>query len=138
MNRSFSKIRHIQEANQRLEKRKLNEQGGFFFDDAEELKGPDGNIDLEKFDARMEKFPKKPPTRKPEEGPFASAGEGWYDSEEMEVMEPTDYSEEKTFGPDDYENFMEYINNCNTKWCLTTKRMYDAYSKKPGGIKVRK
>lgn len=96
-------------------------------------------FDLAKFDAEWDKRgPKKPSTRKAEKGPFASAGDEWIDASDMEVMEPTDYSEEKSFGPDDYEGFMDFINNCNTKWCLTTKRMYDAYSKKPGGIRVRK
>jgi hypothetical protein len=81
---------------------------------------------------------KKAPLRKAEKGPFASAGDGWYDADEREVDEPTDYSEERSFGPDEQESFMDYINNCNTKWCLTTKRMYDIYAKKPGGIRVRK
>jgi len=112
----------------RLVKRVIKEQQGVF-----------GNIDLAKFDAEWgDKGPKKPSSRKADKGPFASAGDEWYDSEDMEVMEPTDYSEEKTFGPDEYEDFMEFINDCNTKWCLTTKRMYDRYSNKPGGIRVRK
>jgi hypothetical protein len=32
---------------------------------------------------------------------------------------------------------MEYINNCDTRWCLTTKRFYDQYAKM-GNITVGK
>jgi hypothetical protein len=104
----------------------------------EKLKGTDGKIDLDKFDAYMEKFPPKAPTREPKNGPFASAGEDWYDSSDIRVKEPTNYSEEKTFGPNDYDSFMKFINNCDTKWCMQTKKMYDVYAKKPKGIRVRK
>ena len=47
-----------------------------------------------------------------------------------------DFDEHKTFGPEDYDDFMEYINDCDTNWCLKTKKYYDAYAKK--GINVGK
>ena len=70
---------------------------------------------------------------------FASGGDGrWFDSDDMEIDEPTDYSEEITFGPGEYKSFMKYINSCNTKWCVTTKKMYDKYAETTGGFKVRR
>ena len=73
-----------------------------------------------------------------DKGPFAHHKDtGWYDSKDRESAEPTDYSEEKEFGPDEYDDFMEFINNCDNKWCLKTKQFYDMYANK-GNIKVRK
>ena len=79
------------------------------------------------------------PNKKAIKGPFAQSkiDNNWYDSNDERVDEPTDFSDEKEFGPEDYDSFMEYINGCNTKWCLTTKRMYDAYAN-VGSIKIRK
>ena len=79
------------------------------------------------------------PNKKPTDGPFGyNRPKGdWYDSNDERVYEPIDFSDEKEFGPEDYDSFMEYINGCNTKWCLTTKRMYDAYAN-VGSIKIRK
>jgi hypothetical protein len=72
------------------------------------------------------------------EGPFAHHKDtGWYDAGDRAVEEPTDYSEEREFGPGEYDDFMEFINNCNHKWCLQTKRFYDTYASR-GKIKVRK
>jgi len=61
----------------------------------------------------------------------------YYDTMDRRVDSDIEFSEKKEFGPEDYDSFMEYINNCNTRWCLTTKRMYDAYASK-GNITVGK
>jgi len=119
----------------RLVKRILKEQQAideFFFED-------DEDNPVERKPSSGEN-PRKWATNYPaEKGPFAYNPKtaGWIDAEDTHVVEPTDYSEEKEFGPDEYEDFMEYINNCNTRWCLTTKKFYDRYSKE-GKIKVRK
>jgi hypothetical protein len=82
--------------------------------------------------------PAKQNLKKSSDGPFAHHKDtGWYDSEDRASAEPTDYSEEKEFGPDEYDDFMEFINNCDNKWCLQTKKFYDIYANK-GNIKVRK
>ena len=83
--------------------------------------------------------PSAPPKPKGK-GPFAthkSPNFDWYDSDDRAVQEPTDYSEEREFGPDEYDDFMEFINDCDTKWCLKTKQMYDRYAQQ-GNIVVRK
>ena len=119
----------------RLVKRILKEQqeiDEFFFEDDEDNPAERALSSGEN--------PRKWATNYPaEKGPYAynPKSRGWFDADDVGVMEPKNYSEEKEFGPEDYESFMEYINNCNTKWCLTTKRMYDAYAKE-GKIKVRK
>lgn len=59
------------------------------------------------------------------------------DTMDSRVMDDIEFSEKKEFGPEDYDSFMEYINNCDTKWCLTTKRFYDQYAKR-GNITVGK
>lgn len=73
--------------------------------------------------------------------PYAThttVGDLWVDADDSMIEdEPMDYSEEKEFGPEDYGDFMDFISNCNTQWCLKTKRMYDMYAKE-GPIKVRK
>lgn len=72
--------------------------------------------------------------------PFASnpaQGGQWYDSQDYATDEPTSYSEEREFGPEEYEDFMEFINDCETSWCLKTKKFYDHYAN-VGKIKVRK
>jgi hypothetical protein len=56
----------------------------------------------------------------------------------MEIDEPTDYSEEITFGPGEYKSFMKFMNKCNTKSCVATKKMYDKYAETTGGFKVRR
>jgi hypothetical protein len=61
----------------------------------------------------------------------------YIDSRDRDVKGDIEFSEKKEFGPEDYESFMEYINNCDTKWCLTTKRFYDQYAKR-GNITVGK
>ena len=91
------------------------------------------------FDDEDDSEIKKTPIRKVEKGPFSSAGDGrWFDSDDMEIDEPTDYSEEITFGPDEYESFMKFMNKCNTKSCVATKKMYDKYAETTGGFKVRR
>ena len=73
-----------------------------------------------------------------DKGPFAHhASPGWVDADDRHIEEPTNYSEEREFGPDEYDDFMEFINNCDNKWCLKTKQFYDMYADK-GNIKVRK
>ena len=129
-----------------LVKRVIKEQEKSFWDwsddERESLKGADGKFDVDKFDEVINKKSSTrtlPSKRKAEKGPFAYQPDSkkWYDAEDYEVDEPGNFSDEKTFGPGEYDDFMEYINNCNTKWCLTTKRFYDEYAKR-GGIKVRK
>lgn len=61
----------------------------------------------------------------------------YIDSGDTEVKGDIEFSEKKEFGPEDYDSFMEYINNCDTRWCLTTKRFYDQYAKR-GNITVGK
>jgi hypothetical protein len=62
---------------------------------------------------------------------------GWYDTHNRPVDEPTDYSEEMSFGPEDYDKFMEFINNCDTQWCMKTKKWYKRYADR-GDIRVRR
>jgi hypothetical protein len=62
---------------------------------------------------------------------------GWRDKNDLRVDEPTDYSEEMSFGPEDYDDFMDFINGCDTTWCLRTKKMYKRYADK-GNITVRR
>jgi hypothetical protein len=82
--------------------------------------------------------PAQKPLSKSTKGPFASVEDDkWYDADDRLSAEPTDYSEEREFGPDEYGNFMEFINNCDNRWCIKTKQFYDIYSNK-GNIKVRK
>ena len=64
-------------------------------------------------------------------------GGKYYDTMDRRVDSDIEFSETREFGPEDYDSFMEYINNCNTRWCLTTKRMYDMYANK-GNITVGK
>jgi len=45
-------------------------------------------------------------------------------------VEDTEFEDTKEFGPEEYDDFMEYINGCDTKWCLTTKKYYDIYAKR--------
>jgi predicted transcriptional regulator len=61
----------------------------------------------------------------------------YYDTMDRRVDSDIEFSEKREFGPEDYDSFMEYINNCDTRWCITTKRMYDAYTSK-GNITVGK
>lgn len=61
----------------------------------------------------------------------------YYDTMDRRVDSDIEFSEKREFGPEDYDSFMEYINNCDTRWCITTKRMYDAYASK-GNITVGK
>jgi len=71
---------------------------------------------------------------------FAShpmAGSNYFNKQDVAHKGNLDFDEGKVFGPEDYDSFMEYINGCNTKWCLTTKRMYDSYASK-GPISVVK
>jgi hypothetical protein len=69
--------------------------------------------------------------------PFASwKGGSWKDKTGSE-FDDVDFSEEKEFGPDEYDDFMEFINDCDTSWCIKTKNMYDRYTKE-GNFRVRK
>lgn len=68
---------------------------------------------------------------------------GWVDQKDVRVPqdymdnEGSDFEEQRVFGPGEYDDFMEFINNCNNSWCLKTKKFYDMYAEK-GPIKVRK
>lgn len=64
-------------------------------------------------------------------------GGKYYDTMDKPVDSDIEFSEKREFGPEDYDSFMNYINNCNTRWCLTTKKMYDKYASK-GNITVGK
>lgn len=60
----------------------------------------------------------------------------WLDTDDVSSSEKEiEFPDVREFGPDEYDSFMEYINNCDTKWCLTTKKWYDLYSS-DGGLKV--
>lgn len=59
----------------------------------------------------------------------------WYDANDREVSEPKDYVFERTFGVNDYEEFIAYISNTETKWNLKSKGFYDLYAKY--GLKMR-
>ena len=62
---------------------------------------------------------------------------GWRDKNDVRVDEPIDYGVEMSFGPEDYDDFMDFINGCDTTWCLKTKKMYQRYADK-GNITVRR
>ena len=69
---------------------------------------------------------------------FTSQGkEWWLDKQDRPVDSDIEFSDVKEFGPEDYDSFMEYINNCSTRWCIKTKHFYDIYANK-GNIKVGK
>jgi hypothetical protein len=71
-------------------------------------------------------------------GKMGGAGDTWYDASDRPMKdEPSDYSKEKHFGPDEYDDFMEFINDCDTMWCVKVKKMYDRYADS-GGITIRK
>jgi hypothetical protein len=54
--------------------------------------------------------------------------ETWMDKQDNRVGSEIEFSDVREFGPEDYDSFMEYINNCDTNWCLKTKRFYDMYA----------
>ena len=68
---------------------------------------------------------------------------GWIDQLDTPVPqdymdnEGSDFDEQRKFGPGEYEDFMEFINNCDNRWCIKTKEFYDRYTEK-GPIRVRK
>lgn len=71
---------------------------------------------------------------------FAShdaTGGKYYDAMDRPVGLDIEFSETREFGPEDYDSFMEYINNCDTRWCLRTKKYYDMYAQ-TGNITVGK
>lgn len=72
-------------------------------------------------------------------GPYAKnpVDKQWYDSFDYPVDEPTDYTEEMSFGLGEYEAFKKFIKNCDQRWCLNVKRFFDEYAKR-GDITVRK
>jgi hypothetical protein len=57
--------------------------------------------------------------------------DNWLDSDDRMINRPNlkRFPDEKRFGPNDYEDFMEYINDCDTEWCIKTKKFYDLYTK---------
>lgn len=60
----------------------------------------------------------------------------WYDANDKEVNEPKNYTDERTFGINDYREFMEYLGDTKTNWNLKSKGFYDLYAKY--GLKMRK
>ena len=68
---------------------------------------------------------------------------GWVDQDDRHVpqdymdVKGSDFDEQRKFGPGEYKDFMEFINNCDNNWCLKTKAFYDNYAEK-GPIRVRK
>ena len=60
----------------------------------------------------------------------------WYDANDREVNEPKNYTDERTFGINDYEDFIKYLDNTKTNWNLKSKGFYDLYAKY--GLKMRK
>jgi hypothetical protein len=54
--------------------------------------------------------------------------ETWIDKQDNIVKSEIEFSDVREFGPEDYDSFMEYINNCDTNWCLKTKLFYDNYA----------
>lgn len=60
----------------------------------------------------------------------------WYDANDHEVSEPKHYTDERTFGINDYEDFINYLGDTKTNWNLKSKGFYDLYAKY--GLKMRK
>jgi hypothetical protein len=60
----------------------------------------------------------------------------WYDANDREVSEPKKYTDERTFGINDYEDFIKYLGDTKTNWNLKSKGFYDLYAKY--GLKMRK
>lgn len=60
----------------------------------------------------------------------------WYDANDREVNEPKNYTDERIFGINDYEEFIKYLGNTKTNWNLKSKGFYDLYAKY--GLKMRK
>ena len=60
----------------------------------------------------------------------------WYDANDCEVNEPKHYTDERTFGINDYEDFVKYLGDTKTNWNLKSKGFYDLYAKY--GLKMRK
>jgi hypothetical protein len=73
--------------------------------------------------------------------PYGKAGgtDKFYDADDFEMEDETmmDYSEEETFGPDDYEKFRKFMIGCDTRWCTRTKEDFQKYANK-GGFTIRK
>ena len=59
----------------------------------------------------------------------------WYDANDREVNEPKHYTDERTFGTNDYEDFIKYLGDTKTNWNLKSKGFYDLYAKY--GLKMR-
>jgi hypothetical protein len=60
----------------------------------------------------------------------------WYDANDVEVTEPRNYTDERIFGINDYEEFMKYLGNTETKWNLKSRGFYNLYAKYE--LKMRK
>ena len=72
---------------------------------------------------------------------FAKAPESginkFKDKFDRDVQGDIEFDDTREFGPEEYEDFMEYINGCNTSWCIKSKKWYDKYSER-GPITVGK
>lgn len=113
MNRSYSKIRHIQEANQRLEKRLMNEQ---------------------EFDRELSRAPK---------GILGHNDFWYDEDDRPVNPDEFDYDEEIEFGPDDFEDYISHTETDfpGNRWSFNVKGpgkgYWDRYQKQ-GPIKLRK
>ena len=68
--------------------------------------------------------------------------DSWYDEDERQVDDiDDDFEEEVEFGPEDYDNFMDYIKDIKHNWSLgygaPGKRWYDKHTKTQP-VKIRK
>lgn len=63
--------------------------------------------------------------------------ETYVDAMDRKVGSEIEFSDVREFGPEDYKSFMEYINNCDTRWCIKTKQNYDKFASM-GTIKIGK
>jgi hypothetical protein len=52
----------------------------------------------------------------------------FHDKEDKPYRGGVDFDQMKQFGPEEYDSFMDYINGCETAWCLKTKKFYDMYA----------
>jgi len=60
----------------------------------------------------------------------------WYDANDCEINEPKNYTDERIFGINDYEEFLKYLGNTETKWNLKSRGFYNLYAKYE--LKMRK
>jgi hypothetical protein len=66
--------------------------------------------------------------------------DNWLDSDDRMINRPNlkRFPDEKRFGPNDYEDFMEYINDCDTEWCIKTKKILRSIYKRRNNNRKKK